>query len=42
MSVLPASRTSMKAMKMPSVTKPMCATDEYATNFFMSSCTSAT
>ncbi len=29
-------------MKKPSVTKPMCAIDEYATSFFMSFCTSAT
>ena len=29
-------------MKKPSVTKPMCATDEYAISFFMSACTSAT
>jgi hypothetical protein len=29
-------------MKKPSVTKPMCAMDEYATSFFMSVCTSAT
>jgi len=28
--------------KKPSVTKPMCATDEYATSFFMSCCTMAT
>ena len=26
----------------PSVTKPMCAMDEYAMSFFMSVCTSAT
>jgi hypothetical protein len=26
----------------PSVTKPMCAIDEYAISFFMSCCTSAT
>ncbi len=29
-------------MKKPSVTKPMCAIDEYATSFFMSVCTIAT
>ncbi len=28
--------------KKPRVTKPMCATDEYATSFFMSSWTMAT
>ena len=38
----PWSRTRAKAMKVPSVTKPMCETDEYAISFFMSSCTSAT
>ncbi len=31
-----------KARKAPSVTKPMCAIDEYAISFFMSCCTSAT
>jgi hypothetical protein len=41
-STLPAPRTNRKPMKMPRVTKPMCATEEYATSFFMSSCTSAT
>ena len=30
------------AVKVPMVTKPMCATDEYAISFFMSSCASAT
>ena len=29
-------------MKKPRVTKPMWATDEYATSFFMSFCTKAT
>ena len=29
-------------MNEPSVTKPMCAIDEYAMSFFMSVCTSAT
>ena len=27
---------------MPSVTKPICATDEYATSFFRSFCTAET
>ena len=37
----PDTPSSLKTKK-PSVTKPMCATDEYATSFFMSRCTSAT
>ena len=37
----PETPRSLK-MKKPSVTKPMCATDEYATSFFMSCCTMAT
>ncbi|MNF18944.1 hypothetical protein D3C80_2233540 [compost metagenome] len=37
----PETPRSLK-MKKPSVTKPMCATDEYATSFFMSFWTMAT
>ena len=36
------STPSWLKMKKPSVTKPMCAIDEYAISFFMSVCTSAT
>ena len=35
-------RRSSNARNAPSVTKPMCAIDEYAISFFMSFCTSAT
>ena len=34
--------TSANTTKNPSVTNPMCDTDEYAISFFMSGCTSAT
>ena len=37
-----AAASAPKITKKPSVTKPMCAIDEYAISFFMSRCTSAT
>jgi hypothetical protein len=37
----PSSPSSLSA-KIPSITKPRCATDEYATSFFTSACTIAT
>jgi len=39
---MPPDTPSSLKMKKPSVQKPMCAMDEYATSFFMSCCTSAT
>ena len=39
---MPPAMPSGLKMKNPSVTKPICAIDEYATSFFMSDCTRAT
>ena len=40
--MMPPSIPCVVNVKMPMVTNPMCATDEYAMSFFMSSCMSAT
>ena len=40
--MMPPSMPCVVNVKMPMVTNPMWATDEYAMSFFMSSCMSAT